>query len=47
MEEIIKEYGGVMLGIFGGIAILGIFTKLVFSGGILGELLIKLGNMAC
>lgn len=47
MDEIIEEYGGMLLGIFAGLAVIGIVAKLVFSGGMLGELLISLGNLAC
>ncbi|MBO5372423.1 MAG: hypothetical protein J6A75_06865 [Lachnospiraceae bacterium] len=47
MDEIIQEYGGMLLGLIGGIAVLKIVSKLVFSGGILAEVLTKIGIMAC
>ncbi len=47
MNEIVEEYGGLLIGIPVGIAVIGIAARLIFSGGLLGELLIKLGNMAC
>lgn len=47
MEEIIEEYGGVLPGAFAALAMMGVVAKLVFSGGILGEFLVRLGNMAC
>lgn len=47
MDEIIEEYGGLILGIFAGLTVLGIAAKMVFSDGMLGDLLMELGNMAC
>lgn len=47
MDEIIEEYGGLILGISAGLAVLGIAAEMVFSNGMLGELLMELGSMAC
>jgi len=47
MQEILEEYGSSILGVLGGVTVIGILTKLLFSGGILGELLLLLGSMAC
>lgn len=47
MDEVMREYGGLLLSVSAGAAIIGILAKLVFSGGMLSDLLIKLGNMAC
>lgn len=47
MDEIMEEYGGLLIGVPVGILIIGIVAKLILSGGLLGELLTKLGNMAC
>lgn len=47
MDEVMREYGGLILGVAAGVAVIGIVAKLVFSGGMLSDLLMKLGNMAC
>lgn len=47
MEELIREYGGVILAAFAGTAALGIAARLLLPGGLLEELLMKLGTMAC
>lgn len=47
MEEIIEEYGLVIVGAIATVMVLAVLTKLIFSGGILGNLLMKLGNMSC
>lgn len=47
MEQIMEEYGGIFLGAFTGIFVIGAALYLVFSGGLLGELMILFGNTAC
>ena len=47
MQEVLEEYGNSILSVLGGITVIGILAKLLFSGGILGELLLLLGTMAC
>ncbi len=47
MDEIIEEYGGVILGIFAGIAVVGVVARLLGAGGMLREMILLLGNMAC
>lgn len=47
MDEWMHEYGGSLLGVIGGAAVIGVVIKLFFAGGKLAELLTLLGNMAC
>lgn len=47
MEEIIQEYGGMFIGLIGGLIVIKIISELLFSGGRLIELLVQLGIMAC
>ncbi len=47
MDELMQEYGGNLLGVIGGLVVVGIVAKLLFSGGKLAELLALLGSMAC
>ncbi|MDE6904670.1 MAG: hypothetical protein K2P76_07015 [Lachnospiraceae bacterium] len=47
MEHILEEYGGVILEAAAGIFVLGGMIGLIFSGGILGQLIILFGNAAC
>lgn len=47
MDQIMEEYGGIFLGVFTGVFVLASVFGLVFSGGILGELMILFGNAAC
>lgn len=47
MNEIMEEYGGLLIGIPAGVIVMGIVAKLIFSEGLLGTFIIELGNMAC
>lgn len=47
MEQIIEEYGMTAVGVFTAILVLSLVIGLVFSGGMLGNLIIFLGNGAC
>lgn len=47
MQELLEEYGSSVLGVLGGLAVIGILAKLLFSGGLLARLLLMLGTMAC
>lgn len=47
MNEWIEEYGGTVLSVLSAIAWISLLVQFGFSGGMLGELLLKLGNMAC
>lgn len=47
MEELMREYGSVILAVSAGVVVLGAAAGLLLPGGLLEELLMKLGNMAC
>ncbi|MCM1257529.1 MAG: hypothetical protein NC307_06710 [Roseburia sp.] len=47
MDQIMEEYGGIFLGALAGVFVIAGALGLVFSGGILGELIILFGNTAC
>lgn len=47
MEQLIEEYGMTAVGVFTGILVFSLTLGLIFSGGILGNLIILLGNAAC
>lgn len=47
MDEIMEEYGSMILGILAVIAVLFGAYALIDSGGILNKFIILFGNMAC
>lgn len=47
MNEWLEEYGSTVLSAFAAIVWIALLVRSVFSGGVLGELLLQLGNMAC
>lgn len=47
MEEIIEEYGELMMGVFFGFLVLSIAGTLVFSQGLLEKFILLFGNTAC
>lgn len=47
MEQIMEEYGGMILGILAGAAVLAGAYGLIDSGGILEKMIILFGNTAC
>lgn len=47
MNEIMEEYGSMLIGVPFGLLIIGLAVRLIFVGEFLGKVLFVLGNMAC
>lgn len=47
MDEIMEEYGGTLIAMFGGVLIFAVMAGLMEGNGMLGRIIIWLGNHAC